>query len=120
MNIDKNNLSGEYHADVGSLLAEIERLERKNANQAKSIREYQDLTMGGEVSLGMLKADHRVTAGELAQLKAENEALRKDAERYRAIRDDIPHDDLCMAILEAQSASEYDAAVDAAMNKEEK
>ncbi|MFK3922134.1 hypothetical protein ACI2JC_21170 [Pseudomonas fulva] len=61
---------------VMALLAEIERLERKNVNQSKSIREYQDLTMGGDVSLGMLKADLRVTAGERDELKAENEALR--------------------------------------------
>ncbi|WP_053063477.1 MULTISPECIES: hypothetical protein [Pseudomonas] len=60
-----------------ALLAEIERLEHKNANQAESIREYQDLTMGGDVSLGMLKADIRVTAGERDKLKAENESLRK-------------------------------------------
>lgn len=71
---------------VLALIAEVDRLERKNANQAESIREYQDLTMGGDVSLGMLKADLRVTAGERDQLKAENEALRKDAERYRWLR----------------------------------
>ena len=53
------------------------------------------------------------------QLKAENEALRKDAERYRAIRDDIPHIDLGRAILDVQSAAEYDSAVDAAMGKGE-
>ncbi|WP_178097518.1 hypothetical protein [Pseudomonas sp. BJP69] len=62
---------------VLALLAEIDRLVRKNNNQAESIREYQDLTMGGDVSLGMLKADLRVTSGERDQLKAENEALRK-------------------------------------------
>lgn len=63
-------------ATILALLAEIERLERKNANQTESIREYQDLTMGGDVSLGMLKADLRMTDGERDQLKAENEALR--------------------------------------------
>ncbi|WP_070086164.1 hypothetical protein [Pseudomonas sp. NBRC 111126] len=52
------------------------------------------------------------------QLRAENEALRKDAERYRAIRDEIPHADLGRAILDVQTADEYDAAVDAAMAKE--
>ncbi|WP_230390318.1 ead/Ea22-like family protein [Pseudomonas guariconensis] len=52
------------------------------------------------------------------QLKAENEALRKDAERYRAIRDDIPHGDLGRAILDVQAADDYDAAVDAAMAQE--
>lgn len=72
---------------VLALLAEIDRLVRKNNNQAESIREYQDLTMGGDVSLGMLKADLRVTSGERDQLKAENEALRKDAERYQFIRE---------------------------------
>ncbi|WP_137138168.1 hypothetical protein [Pseudomonas asiatica] len=74
---------------VLALLAEVESLERKNANQSESIREYQDLVMGGDVSLGMLKADIRVTAGERDQLKVENEALRKDAERYRFVRNPI-------------------------------
>lgn len=63
------------HTILG-LIEEIDRLEHKNANQAESIREYQDLTMGGDVSLGMLKADLRVTAGERDQLKAENEKMR--------------------------------------------
>lgn len=80
---------------VLDLLAEIERLERKNANQAQSIREYQDMTMGGDVSLGMLKADLRVTAGERDQLKADNETLRKsiagkvvcDLELFEDLRD---------------------------------
>lgn len=52
------------------------------------------------------------------ELIAENEALRKDAERYRAIRDEIPHVDLGRAILDVQTADEYDSAVDAAMAKE--
>lgn len=55
---------------------------------------------------------------EIDKLKAENEALRKYAERYRAIRDDIPHLDLGRAILDVQSADEYDSAVDALMAKE--
>jgi hypothetical protein len=59
-----------------------------------------------------------VMADAYDQLKAENEALRKDAARYRAIRDDIPHVELGRAILDVQSADEYDAAVDAAMAKE--
>ncbi|MDD2114198.1 hypothetical protein NP554_20675 [Pseudomonas asiatica] len=55
---------------------------------------------------------------EAERLKAESEALRKDAERYRAIRDDIPHADLGRAILDVQSAVEYDSAVDSVMAKE--
>jgi hypothetical protein len=62
--------------------------------------------------------DVRSLLAEIDQVKAENEALRKDAERYRAIRDDIPHADLGRAILDVQSAVEYDSAVDAVMAKE--
>lgn len=53
-----------------------------------------------------------------AELKEAVKGLELDAERYRAIRDDIPHADLGRAILEVQSASEYDCAVDVAMAKE--
>ncbi|MCO7513759.1 hypothetical protein NJF44_01105 [Pseudomonas guariconensis] len=56
--------------------------------------------------------------GALGKLVAENEALRKDAERYKAIRDEIPHLDLGDAIRDAQTAQQYDDAVDAAMAKE--
>ncbi len=66
-------------AAVLALIAENERLEQKNANQSESIREYQDLVMGGDVSLGMLKADIRVTTGERDQLKAENIAALREA-----------------------------------------
>ncbi|MCO8166857.1 ead/Ea22-like family protein [Pseudomonas sp. 21LCFQ02] len=59
-------------AKILALLGEIERLERKNANQVESIREYQDLAAGGE-RLGELRADLRVTKGERDELKAENE-----------------------------------------------
>jgi hypothetical protein len=76
-------------ATVLALLAEIESLERKNANQSESIREYQDLVMGGDVSLGMLKAEIRSATAERDQLRVENEALHKDAERYRFVRNPI-------------------------------
>lgn len=75
-------------------------------------------TCGGDGVLGLLE-DFEALAADRDQLKAENEALRKDAERYRAIRDDIPHIDLGRAILDVQSAAEYDSAVDAAMGKGE-
>lgn len=117
MTIDKNNLSGEYHADVAALLEEIKRLERKNDNQAESIREYQDLTMGVEVSLGMLKADLRVTTGERDQLKAEIEALRKDAERYRWLN--RQRSGAWKEVAEIPM-NRTDAFIDAAMAKEAK
>lgn len=68
-----------------ALIAENERLERKNANQSKSIREYQDLVMGGDVSLGMLKADIRVTTGERDQLRAEVAGLKTGYEAYEQV-----------------------------------
>jgi hypothetical protein len=115
-------------AAVLGLIADNDRLERKNANQAESIREYQDLVTGGDVSLGTLKADLRVTTGERDALKAECEGLRKDAERYRWLRRDTSSGkvDFCImrkhwgadvlsAILELEQA---DQQIDAAMSKE--
>jgi len=61
-------------AAVLALIAENGRLERKNANQAETIRQYQDQVSGGDLSLGMLIAERD-------QLKAENEALRKERDR---------------------------------------
>ncbi|MCU9528757.1 ead/Ea22-like family protein [Pseudomonas mosselii] len=55
-------------ATVLALLAEIERLERKNANQAESIRQYQDHLVGGDSILSL--------TNERDELKVENEELR--------------------------------------------
>ncbi|KIC79344.1 hypothetical protein [Pseudomonas sp. C5pp] len=104
-----------------ALLAEIDRLERKNDNQAESIREYQDLTMGGDVSLGMLKADLRVTAGERDQLKADNEALRKDAERYRWLTSPAVYNGtlgIADGWIDFECKIEAQQQIDAAMAKE--
>ncbi|MCQ0168455.1 hypothetical protein DN388_15975 [Pseudomonas sp. S12(2018)] len=96
-----------------ALLAEIDRLSPpagqvsyRQQMEAWKSASSQDLRARGEL---MIQVD---------ELKAENEALRKDAERYRAIRDEIPHVDLGRAILDVQTADEYDSAVDAAMAKE--
>ncbi len=96
---------------------------RKNNNQAESIREYQDLTMGGDVSLGMLKADLRVTSGERDQLKAENEALRSAA---LAAREFIIHEAEVRGLLDENGQVSHRhprrqatiAKIDAAMAKE--
>lgn len=53
---------------VLSLIAENKRLERKNANQGETIKQYQDQVSGGDLSLGMIIAERD-------QLKEENEAL---------------------------------------------
>ncbi|MEE4087522.1 hypothetical protein [Pseudomonas viridiflava] len=51
-------------------------------------------------------------------LAVENEALRKDAERYRYIRGEMPHADLGRVTLGVISGAEYDEAIDADMSKE--
>lgn len=76
-------------AAVLALIDENERLERKNANQSESIREYQDLIMGGDVSLGMLKADIRVTTGERDQLRAEVAGLKTGYEAYERVNTEL-------------------------------
>ena len=92
-----------------ALIAENERLERKNANQSESIREYQDLVMGGDVSLGMLKADIRVTTGERDQLRAEVAGLKTGYEAYERVNAELKAevDGLRKSLLDA--AEEIDA-----------
>ena len=94
---------------VLALIAENERLERKNANQSESIREYQDLVMGGDVSLGMLKADIRVTTGERDQLRAEVAGLKTGYEAYERVNAELKAevDGLRKSLLDA--AEEIDA-----------
>lgn len=66
-------------------------------------------------------------AAELAALKAENEELRKDAERYRYIRDDGDGFDIAVLEEDEHGASwthgyppeELDAAIDDAKDKGE-
>lgn len=74
---------------VLALIAENERLERKNTNQSERIREYQDLVMGGDVSLGMLKADIRVTTGERDEFRAEVAGLRTGYEAYERVNAEL-------------------------------
>ena len=51
-------------------------------------------------------------------LRAENEALRKDAERYRWLKADADTEDSSHHILFETVADEWDAAIDAALAKE--
>lgn len=109
MTIDKEKLTGEYHADVNGLLAEIERLEERNvywidqantiAGDRNSIRNEND----------QLKAENAQLKNQEIELKAENEALRKDAERYRFVRKTWCPD---------WPSEKADAQIDAAMAKE--
>ncbi|MFK3815108.1 hypothetical protein ACI2KG_00610 [Pseudomonas sp. NPDC089407] len=58
--------------DVLDLLAEIERLDRESQNLSSQ--------------LGECDRERRAFRGDRDQLKAENEALRRDARRYRFLR----------------------------------
>ncbi|MOA37295.1 hypothetical protein D3C78_1588740 [compost metagenome] len=91
-------------ATVLTLLAEIEGLHAQHARDSGELRK--------------LCSARDSARRQRDQLKAESETLRKDSERYRAIRDDIPHLDFGRAILDVQTAAEYDSAVDATMTKE--
>ncbi|EKT4497343.1 ead/Ea22-like family protein [Pseudomonas putida] len=112
-------------ATILALLAEIERLKERNVywiDQANTIAVDRNSIRIERDQLKAENEDYRSGQDRYEQiiddLKAESEELRKDAERYRAIRDEIPHADLGRAILDVQTADEYDAAVDAAMAKE--
>ena len=55
---------------------------------------------------------------EYDRMKAENESLRKDAERYRWIRDVMSIDHLHDTIIAADSAEEYDFFIDQDMARD--
>ncbi|MBM1184122.1 hypothetical protein [Pseudomonas lundensis] len=94
-----------------ALIAENERLERKNANQSESIREYQDLVMGGDVSLGMLKADIRVTTGERDQLRGEVAGLKTGYEAYEQVNAELKAEVGALRQIISDSATSCGAAV---------
>lgn len=72
---DSRFIAAASPATVLALLAEIERLDRESQNLSNQ--------------LGHCDRERRVFRAERDQLKAENEALRKDAERYRFVRNPI-------------------------------
>lgn len=107
MNIYRQKIEEIRQEFMGSIRAQEEQiLSLKAENEA--LRQSKERAVA---LLDRLEAQH-------AELKEAVKGLELDAERYRAIRDDIPHADLGRAILEVQSAGEYDCAVDAAMAKE--
>jgi len=89
------------HTILG-LLAEIERLDRESQNLSNQ--------------LGQCARDRRAFRAERDQLKAESEALRKDAERYRWLRDKAHTAD--WEFIGGQTPDAGEAEIDAAMAKE--
>lgn len=116
-------------AAVLGLLAEVEWLKRFEADCKEWHEKTEWVKKSAQVGeLGMHRAD--VLKGRIDRLKAENEALRKDAERYRWLREQEAERGLavldvgrwekpatCIA-LAFPSAEELDAAIDHAMSKE--
>ncbi|WP_338794068.1 hypothetical protein [Pseudomonas sp. AE27] len=103
-------------ADVLALLAEIERLEVVAQHEIEIATERAKEVCGARMTL------HALT-GERDQLKAENEALRKDALRYRWLRDGcgvVEYKAIAGSIGPGMlpSGDKLQAAIDAAMAKE--
>lgn len=90
---------------VLTLIAENERLERKNSNQVETIRQYQDQVTGGDLSLGMLIAERD-------QLKAENAGLKTGYEAYERVNAELRGE-----IEELRKAAGPYLAIEAAMSK---
>ena len=98
-----------------ALLAEIERLEADNGSMRGSTKR-----MGEDASKAQKQA--RKAQREIDQLKAENEALRKDAGRYRWLIRRISKSQYYFlgAELTSNTESGIDDAIDSAMTKESK
>lgn len=84
-----------------------------------------EMAMGDELSRSQFYSRAQAILAERDQLRAEVEALRKDADRYRWIRDEGDSELVVARMrypdgfpeLECEVA-DYDAAIDAAMSKE--
>ncbi|MCO7515733.1 hypothetical protein NJF44_10580 [Pseudomonas guariconensis] len=96
-----------------ALLAEIERLEAQArlAGVAAEVKVHQEV--------GRAVTRELALTAERDQLKAENEALRNDSERYRWLRKkDWIQVEVDVRCGESETLTEMDAVIDAAMTKE--
>lgn len=118
-------------AAVLGLIAELEaeRQRRWDGNESSSNEHAEEVR-----KLKAINFDYELHSSaaieEIAQLKAENEALRKDAERYRWLRSRDSSDDPELNVVrwarqsstsatgESPRLEELDSAIDAAMGKE--
>lgn len=84
------------------------------------LREFGDSGRAEGGAYTMSRAFMDRAADEIERLRAENEALRKDAERYRAIRNAFLTDDHGFADRVGETpddatADDFDASIDAAL-----
>ena len=109
-------------ADVLALIAEVERLTADNSSLRGSCAKI------GVEHAGMVRI-HRKANTEIRRLSAEVEALRKDAERYRWLREKVGVDLIfgdyspwllsCNTDMTDLEKKTTDAAIDAAMSNKE-
>ena len=118
------------YTDIVLLQYEIEKLHAELAASAANVAEFQSciITIGnaatGYTWRGALAEYVADAFKQLAALKAENESLRKDAERYQWLKSQEPskHDGYAIGYFDAcgvddwrMTTKDFDQAIDAAM-----
>jgi regulator of replication initiation timing len=114
----QRDIAARRHEKIEKLKAENERLELENEDTLKKLEEAVEGFTKLSAEVLDLRQQLAVPSDVLADceaLRLENEALRKDAERYRWLRQD---DVVQYEISTKCSEEKMDAAIDAAMSKE--
>lgn len=99
------------------VIAHIDRLEAEIHASDLAVAEYRQQCLDNAQEIARLRAESEERLQNCVALVAENERLRRDAERYRwlakyLVSDDESHDD---AIVAATTVAELDYVIDAAM-----
>ena len=102
---------------ISTVLAHIDKLEAEIHASDLAVAEYRQQCLDNAQEIARLRAESEERLQNCVALVAENERLRKDAERYRwlakyLVSDDESHDD---AIVAATTVAELDYVIDAAM-----
>ena len=101
------------------VIAHIDRLEAEIHASDLAVAEYRQQCIDNAQEIARLRAESEERLQNCVALVAENERLRRDAERYRwlakyLVSDDESHDD---AIVAATTVAELDCVIDAAMKE---
>ena len=103
---------------IRTVLAHIDNLETEIHASDLAVAEYRQQCLDNAQEIARLRAESEERLQNCVALVAENERLRRDAERYRwlakyLVSDDESHDD---AIVAATTVAELDYVIDAAMD----
>ena len=116
---DTNSGVWSYSAELVReiVLAHIDKLEAEIHTSDLAVAEYRQQCLDNAQEIARLRAESEERLQNCVALGAENEQLRKDAERYRwlakyLVSDDESHND---AIVAATTVAELDYVIDAAM-----